>query len=104
MSWDTKVNGKKYFYRNQRIDGRAVKVYVGRGPKAEVTAQRDEEERRQRQRDKQYWLTTQSRIEAAGRPLEELVDAGTLLMRAILVACGFYLHKRHEWRRRKPNG
>ena len=103
MSWDRKPNtGKSYYYRNKRVDGRPVKEYVGRGAKGEQAAQRDEEERLQRQLDRQHWLVTLARVEEAGEPVKQLFEVTTRLTRSVLVAFGFYLHKGHEWRRRGP--
>lgn len=101
MSWDRKSNsGRSYYYRNKRVDGRSVKVYVGSGPKGRKAAQLDEEERLQRRRDQQYWSTVLMQIEQAGAPLEQLVQMTTLLWKAVLVTSGYHLHKGHEWRRR----
>jgi len=102
MSWDRKPEtGKSYYYRNKRVDGRAVKEYIGRGPKGERAAQLDEQERRQRQLDRQHWMAILSRVEQAGEPLIQLVHVATTLTRLILITSGYHLHKRHEWRRRR---
>jgi len=42
MSWDAKrEDGPRYYYRSRRIDGRAVKEYVGTGPLAEMASRMD---------------------------------------------------------------
>ena len=105
MSWDRKLNtSKSYYYRNKRLDGRRVKEYVGRGAKGEQAAQLDEQERLQRQLDRQHWLATLAQVETAGEPVKLLAEVSTMLSRSVLVTCGFYLHKRHEWRKRKTHG
>ncbi|MBR9803266.1 hypothetical protein GYB59_16955 [bacterium] len=104
MSWDRKPQtGRRYYYRNKRIDGRSVKEYVGRGPKADKAALRDEEVRLQQQRDHHYWDARIVQIERSGESLTQLVTLAKLLTRSVLIANGFYLHKGHEWRRRKTH-
>lgn len=105
MSWDEKQNtGRKYYYRNKRVDGRSVKEYVGGGAKGEEAALCDEQERLEQQLDRHHWLTVLTRVEIACEPCDELVRATTTLMRGVLVASGYYLHRGHEWRRRKSYG
>ncbi len=101
MSWDRKSNGRKYYYRCKRVDGKAVKEYVGRGPRAEQAAVQDAEARIQKMLDQQHWMCRLARIETACEPLSGLLNASTLLTRSVLVVCGYYLHKGHEWRERK---
>ncbi len=103
MSWDRKPNGKSYYYRNKRVDGRSVKDYVGRGSRGDKAAQLDEQERLQRQLDRQHWFATLTRLDNAEQSLDQLVYAATTLMRTVLIVSGFYLHKGHEWRNRKSN-
>jgi len=55
MSWDTKQNGRRYYYRARKIHGRCVKVYVGAGPVAVVAAGLDVVEREDRTDAKPGW-------------------------------------------------
>ncbi|QGJ68706.1 Hypothetical protein PBC10988_3670 [Planctomycetales bacterium 10988] len=101
MSWDTKRNGKSYYYRNKRVDGRPVKEYLGSGKKAKAAAQEDCERRLQRVRDREYWDQQLSSFEEADQLLQQLSEGITLVFRAVLIREGFYLHKGHEWRKRR---
>ncbi|QDU59565.1 hypothetical protein Pan216_03950 [Planctomycetes bacterium Pan216] len=102
MSWDRKENGRKYYYRNRRDEnGRAVKEYVGQGRRAVQAEREDQEARLQRLQVKQQWQTIFDELDDVNRPVKELVAINTLLMRAVLIVNGFYLHRGHEWRRRR---
>ena len=39
MAWETRANGKQYFYLSQRINGRVVKEYFGSGFEAQIAAE-----------------------------------------------------------------
>ncbi len=101
MSWDKKATGKSYYYRNKWKDGKAVKEYIGRGPQAEQAAIQDAETRIQKQLDQQHWMCVMAQVETACEPLDGLITISTLLTRSVLVANGCYLHKGHEWRKRR---
>ncbi|QDT66618.1 hypothetical protein [Calycomorphotria hydatis] len=104
MSWDRKSGThKSYYYRNKRVDGHRVKEYVGRGRLGEQAALNDEKQRLQRQLDRQYWDSRLARIDQAEKSLVELAQVTTILVRAIMVTCGYHLHKGHEWRKRREH-
>lgn len=63
-------------------------------------AKDDEKKRLERQLGEQRWLTILTRMDGAREPIDSLVVAARLLTRSVLIVCGFYLHKGHEWRRR----
>ena len=103
MAWSRKQRGPRsgYYYRSRRVDGRPVKLYVGRGPDAELAARLDEREREDRRAERGTWLTERVRlavVDAAFADARSLVD---LLVRAALILSGFHLHRGSEWRRRR---
>jgi|SRR5579871_2718546 len=105
MSWDKKQRGgeQRYYYRSKRSGGKITKVYVGKGPLAELAARLDEEERELRQAERRAWLDEQIRLAAADATLDELRDSVDLLFRVTLLLCGYHIHH-GEWRRRRKHG
>jgi len=103
MSWDRKTSTKSYYYRSRRVDGQSVKEYVGRGPKGEQAAQIDAQTRLQRINDHQHWDAELHRIEAASEEITILIQVARILALAISISCDCYLHRGHEWRRRRDH-
>lgn len=101
MSWEKKRGGCQYYYKSQRVDGKPVKIYVGSGNKGAEAERQDQERRLQQQRDKQHWETILFQVDQASHHTTELASLVTLLHKALLISCGYYLHKGHEWRKRK---
>ncbi len=99
MSWDKKARGGKYYYRSRRVAGKAVKVYVGRGPAAELAARLDERERQNRQAGRAARLAGRTQLAVADLAFADARALVDLLVQATLVLSGFHLH-RNEWRRR----
>ena|SRR5579871_1245896 len=102
MSWDKKQRGgeQRYYYRSKRSGGKTTKVYIGKGPLAELTARLDEEERERRQAERRAWLDEQIRLAAADASLDDLRDSVDLLFRATLLLGGYHNHH-GLWRRRR---
>jgi predicted alpha/beta superfamily hydrolase len=101
LSWEKKRGGRQYYYKSQRVEGKPVKIYVGSGNKGAEAERQDQERRLQQQRDKQHWETILFQVDQATRHTTELASFVTLLHKALLLSCGYYLHKGHEWRKRK---
>lgn len=104
MGWDRKQRGDRggYYYRYVRVNGRAVKQYVGNGLLAQLEAHQDRKKRAARTAARAAESTERTRL-AEGDQL--IQDAGWhvhLLVRAILLAAGYYDHH-GEWRRRKES-
>src|SRR5262245_17507776 len=97
MGWEK----GRYYTRSKKVNGRVVREYVGRGPVAELVAQRDALERQQREAERAARQAKRAELEALDAPLDELNDLAELLARAALVAAGFHQHKRGEWRKRR---
>src|SRR5262245_7488089 len=96
MGWD-----RGFYYRVRKVNGRVVREYVGRGPVAELVAQMDALERKQREAERAAWLAKRAEMEALDASLDELNDLADLLAHAALLAAGFRRHKRGEWRKRR---
>jgi hypothetical protein len=99
MAWEKRRNGKAYYTRTRRVHGRRIREYLGAGPAAEWAAAEDARRRAERQavRDaRRRELARLREVDDAQRPFEEAVHGA---VRATLVAAGYHLHARGEWRR-----
>jgi len=103
MSWDAKKSGRGkrfYYYRSEKRGPKWAKKYVGAGVVGAMAARRDAEARSRRQEHHRDWDRNWANIEACGQPLDEFCRLLKLMVKSVLVACGYYLHARSEWRRR----
>ena len=104
MGWKT-IQGRRYLYRKIRSGGKVKTVYVGRGPAAELVAL--EMERRKEEGAAKRSAVQEQKVAAdrLRQLAEQAADQFQLLVRATLVAAGWYQHNRCEWRpRRFANG
>jgi hypothetical protein len=98
MGWD---RDGRYYTRSRKVNGRVVREYVGKGAIAEMAALLDADHRAQREEQKAARREEQSRLEAQDAEVSALDQAADLLTRAALVAAGYRLHNRGEWRKRR---
>jgi hypothetical protein len=97
MGWER----GRYYTRSKKVNGRVVREYIGTGRIAELVAQTDALERQQRVAELNARRAEQAEAEALNDLLNDLNDLADLAARAALLAAGFHLHKRGEWRRRR---
>ena len=98
MAWETRKNGRRYFYLSERRpDGSVRKRYLGNGMRAEVESIRLELDQERRAR------RAQERQEAAelGRLTDEAAQSSLTLLEAHYYAAGLYNPKSRGWRRRR---
>jgi hypothetical protein len=81
---------KKYFYRSRRIDGRAVKEYVGSGPEAEEAA-----------REKAALRTQFAELRRIGVMLDALQIVIEVAIEQHMTAAGYHKPNRGPWRKRR---
>jgi hypothetical protein len=99
--WEGRERGGLYYYRSHRVNGRVKKEYIGTGPLAELAAEVDAQERRQREEKAREWQAEREHLEALEGLTEELCEAAELLTRAALLAAGYRQHHRGEWRKQR---
>jgi hypothetical protein len=99
MGWE-----RGYYYRVRKVNGRVVREYVGVGEVAQLVAQMDALEREQRQLKLLKQRQEKDDLKALDDHLKSLCDTIDLAAFAALLAAGFHLHKRGEWRRRREQG
>jgi hypothetical protein len=102
MGWDTKKNGKLYYYKSERRPGSShpVKVYLGKGPEAEEAARQIEERRQERLAVRAALLEEEMRYADADQQLSQFGDLISAIVKATLRDADYYNHK-GEWRRRR---
>jgi flagellar biosynthesis/type III secretory pathway chaperone len=97
MGWER----DKYYTRSRKVNGRVVREYVGAGRVAELAAQLDTIERDQRHLEREAERTTRDELAALDERLDELNALTEGLARGALLAAGYRMHKRGEWRKKR---
>ncbi len=94
MGWSRQQRGPRsgYYYRCKRIGGRPVRIYIGRGPVAEMAALLDEQERQARRAAREAWNAEQIRIQMADMAAAECRVLAELLAMAALLIEGYHVH------------
>jgi hypothetical protein len=100
MAWE-----RGYYYRVRRENGRVVREYVGNGRLGQLAAELDalerEKGRETRRLDAEALRNEQAELDALDANLEAVIETTDVLAHAALVAAGYHLHKRGEWRKRR---
>ena len=100
MFWEIRGT-RRYLYRSHRRGDTFEREYLGTGRQAEHLYR---EYRLRREAEHKLQAKLQHQLDAAQPAHIMLADFTTwsdLLNRATLVAAGYYLHHRHEWRHRR---
>jgi hypothetical protein len=96
MGWE-----RGYYYRVRKVNGRVVREYFGAGEVAHLVAQMDALERERRRLEALEKRQEKDELEALDAELKPVTERIDLAARAALLAAGFHLHKRGEWRKRR---
>lgn len=97
MALETR-DGRKYYYRSRRIEGRVVKEYVASGQAAENAAKRDKEAREQRRIQRKETEQLEAELAKVTQVVEAISERSEVLLAASLLTAGFHQYK-SEWRR-----
>ena len=89
MAWETRKNGRRYFYRSKRVKGRVEKVYFGCGFQAEMAAELFEAAKEKRQVNRERLNAAKAGLKLIPRQMEQL-------RRAPLDAANQSAHQRGE--------
>ena len=102
MGWERRRKGPNtgYYYRSVRINGRVVKVYLGRGSAGQEVAAEMEQKRLARHEAEAAVRNEESETADADRLAGELNDWADLLSAVWLITTGHHIHHR-EWRRKR---
>ena len=104
MGWEARERGGRYYTRSRREGGRVVREYIGAGPRGELAALADEEERAARQAARSAWEAQRAQVAEAEAMLLALCEGTDALVAAVLAAAGYHQHHRGEWRKRREQG
>ncbi len=95
MPWRLQGN-KRYYYRSIRVDGKPRNIYVGCGVAGAAGAAADQLHRIEREQVKEK----RQQIAADTASVDHLGGQLESLMKATLLASGFYQRARCYWKRR----
>jgi len=100
MGWETRGN-QRYYYHKQRLNGKVVSTYMGRGTAAELadgigilTTDALDSERWERRQQRDKWKAQ----DAAEQTAFDTVEA---VFQQAMIDAGYHRHKRGEWRKRR---
>ncbi|QJW92542.1 hypothetical protein [Frigoriglobus tundricola] len=107
MGWELR-HGRRYLYRNRRVNGKPVKEYLAADDRFGFGEQMAHDLERLRGYEAQLRrLAREGRVEFRGR-IDELVSATATantelrtVAEGVLIALGFHRHKRGEWRMKR---
>jgi hypothetical protein len=103
VGWSKRGN-LMFFYRRRRVGGRLVTSYVGRGPTAQLAADLEALQRRQREAGWAAQRIEKQRWKEADTWLLRLTELTRLLVKDHLRGLGYHQHARSEWRRKLRGG
>jgi hypothetical protein len=94
-------NGRPYLYQSVRRGGRVTSQYLGRGTDALLIAGLEADRRDWENLDRQQARSELKEIDDLERALDELAEHASSLASDALIAAGYHLHHRGEWRKRR---
>jgi len=99
MAWHV-IGTRRYFYHSERVNGKPVRRYIGKGKAGEVAAEIADLRRLEREIKARELMAEENRLKQAEAHLTELCEMTDMLVRAALIAAGYHQHDRGDWRRR----
>jgi hypothetical protein len=96
MGW---VRG--YYYRVRKVKGRVIREYIGAGEVAKLVARMDALERERRRLELLERRRAKEELKALDADQDSLSESTELAARAALLAAGYHLRNRGEWRKRR---
>ena len=94
------LNGRPYYYRNKRVDGKVVREYIASGHLAEIAAGQDARQREQRLARREAEVNRRRAYDSARVPLLDLAAQTETLTHALLIIAGYHRQNRGPWRRK----
>jgi hypothetical protein len=98
-----RINGRPYYYRNVKVDGKVRSKYLGCGEVAEVIAKIEAEDRRERGLAALAWKAERDALEVEDRRRASSFQAVERIVGLALELFGYHRHKRGQWRKRRMN-
>ena len=98
MGWK-RINGREYYYRCERVEGRVETTYLGAGELGRLSEILDAELRAEREAEREAVRVEWEEAAAEERAVSAWFDGVQAVADAAMLAAGFYKHK-GQWRRR----
>jgi hypothetical protein len=96
-------NGKTFYYRHSRTDGRVVKTFIGSGPKAMEAAEVDRQQRQERATADEAERKVLDGIREVDALVAESSQVFDVALTAALLKVGYH-RRRGEWRKIRGHG
>jgi hypothetical protein len=99
MAWKT-INGRRYYYKSERVGGRVKSTYFGTGEGGSLMAEMVALERLERAADREKLREQREEFMAEETADSEWFDGVQAVADAAMIAAGFHKHK-GQWRRKR---
>jgi hypothetical protein len=97
MGWETRRNGRRYYYRSRRENGRVIREYVGGGERGRLAAEADAAARRAAATARRSHREIEQPIEELEIQLAEVAKLVDITVTCELLVAGWNCHHR-QWR------
>jgi hypothetical protein len=101
MGWEKRARGSKYYTRSRRVDGRVVREYIGKGPKAEEQAEDDQLARMVMAKQRAIVQSRLKQLDALDATIGKFSKVLDSAVHVVLKDAGYHQHHRGEWRKRR---
>jgi hypothetical protein len=99
MGWKT-INGRRYFYKSERVGGRVKTTYCGAGDPGKFMALLLAADREDREAERERRRAEREETDAEERAVSDWFEDVQAVADAALTAAGFHKHK-GQWRRER---
>ena len=102
MAWETRGNGRRYYYTAKRVDGKVVKKYHGSGPLAfmiELECRTIARKRAEEIKKRDDYVAELWQLESIGRLAK---NAARQAMHATYLLAGYKRSDCYHWKRKEP--
>lgn len=104
MAWETRPNGRKFFYHSYRKqDGSVGRKYCGSGKRAQAKAKEIDDHKRAKLRERVAIAAWRAQLAKLEEPTDKALQAAEDLIASWLLANGFWKGKNNDrkWRKRR---
>jgi hypothetical protein len=99
MAWKT-INGRRYYYKSERVGGRVKSTYFGAGESGTLMANMVAFERLERAADREELREQREDFMTEETVVSEWFDGVQAVADAAMIAAGFHQYK-GQWRRKR---
>src|SRR5947208_2686742 len=103
MGWESRQGRGRYYTRTLWQDGRVVRRYLGRGPRAEQAAAEDSRRKAEQLTQREASRARVRDLDAADATLGALDAVSLQILSVALTAAGYGRHDRGAWRKRQQH-